>query len=177
MNQWWKHKSGLLIAMAILIFSGLIGCSSQNETAKHTDIQKEQKHTGPETNPMSGDLRETTANIDEMPNFLKNFDPRVTDVYKVAAKHADILDEMPCYCGCGKSANHKSNLDCFIHEFKHGKVVWDSHGTMCGTCMDIALESAMMKSEGKSKLEIRKIIDQKYNKGYAPPTPTPMPTS
>ena len=32
-----------------------------------------------------------------------------------------------------------------------------------------------MKQKGKSTLEIRKYIDNKYKEGYGKPTPTPMP--
>ncbi|WP_093231431.1 PCYCGC motif-containing (lipo)protein [Thermoflavimicrobium dichotomicum] len=156
----------------VLAISGLMGCSTQTEPMDHA----EEKHQ--QTNHISGDLRETTANAKTMPSFLKDLDPKVTQVYQIAAQYADTLDWIPCYCGCGQSANHKSNRECFIHEIKKdGKVVWDSHGTQCGTCMDIALESAMLKKQGKSNKEIRQFIDSKYKKGFAPPTPTPMPHS
>jgi hypothetical protein len=41
--------------------------------------------------------------------------------------------------------------------------------------MEIAVESAKMKKEGKSDKEIRTYIDNTYKNGYATPTDTPMP--
>ncbi|MCL6571405.1 MAG: PCYCGC domain-containing protein, partial [Bacillus sp. (in: Bacteria)] len=37
---------------------------------------------------------------------------------------------VPCYCGCGVSDGHKSNLDCFIDQFGNDNAVveYDSMG-------------------------------------------------
>ena len=56
-------------------------------------------------------------------------------------------------------------------------VVWDAHGTQCGVCLKIAAQTVQLKQEGKSNLEIRHFIDDMYNKGYAKPTDTAMPTA
>ena len=83
---------------------------------------------------------------------------------------------MPCYCGCGESAGHKSNLNCFIQEKREdGSIVWDDHGTRCLVCLEIAVQSAQLHKEGKSLKEIRQFIDDTYKEGYAKPTPTDMP--
>jgi hypothetical protein len=58
---------------------------------------------------------------------------------------------------------------------KNGEITWDSHGTTCGACLEIAAESAALKEQGKSVLEIRTYIDKKYKEGFAKPTPTPIP--
>ncbi|MEX2105013.1 MAG: PCYCGC motif-containing (lipo)protein, partial [Bacilli bacterium] len=42
-------------------------------------------------------------------------------------------------------------------------------------CMQIAVESSKMKQDGKSTLDIRHYIDEKYSEIGAKPTPTPMP--
>lgn len=100
------------------------------------------------------------------------------NAYKTATKNVTLLQNIPCYCGCGQEAGHKSNADCFIQgKTADGKIIWDDHGTRCSTCMDIATTSAQMKQAGKTVLEIRHFIDQKYSQGYAQPTPTPMPQS
>jgi hypothetical protein len=34
---------------------------------------------------------------------------------------------MPCYCGCGKNAGHRSNRDCYIKSVRaDGSVIFDS---------------------------------------------------
>ncbi len=97
-------------------------------------------------------------------------------MYLLAAEASDVLQWIPCYCGCGASAGHKSNLECFVHEQREdGTIVWDDHGTRCGTCIDIAFQSAKLTKEGKSIKEIREWVDQRYSNTGAEPTPTPSP--
>ena len=113
-----------------------------------------------------------------MPSFLNEEPAQVTIAYAAAAKLRDTLQYIPCYCGCGDSAGHKSNLDCFIADVREdGTVVWDDHGTTCGVCQQIALQAAKMKQEGRSDLDIRRFVDQTYAEGYANPTDTPMPNA
>ncbi len=48
--------------------------------------------------------------------------------YQFAIDRPDLLSQVPCYCGCGQDAGHKSNLDCFIKERNGDKVLFDRHG-------------------------------------------------
>ncbi|KKB33364.1 PCYCGC motif-containing (lipo)protein [Bacillus thermotolerans] len=156
-----------LAALMVLI----AGCSSKTEQAETADHHEEgHVHT-----LANGDLQETTSSIKDMPSFLEDKDDQMKAVYLAAAQHPDILEFMPCYCGCGDSAGHKSNLNCFAAEITEEKIVWDDHGTRCAVCLEIAAESILMKEDGHSLKEIRQHIDQKYGEGYAKPTPTPMP--
>jgi hypothetical protein len=156
----------------LLLASGLSGCSS-NEEAAHDD-----GHAAHQEQLPGGDIIETTAGPDQLPSFLKGFDPQIAKVYQAVGHNHSVVEHMACYCGCGESVGHKSNRDCFIREVKpDGQIVWNSHGTTCANCLNIAAESITMKQEGKSLLEIRKHIDNKYKEGFAKPTPTPMPQS
>ena len=124
----------------------------------------------------SGDIQEVTASADILPSFLDGQHEDIRLVYQVAGKATDILEWMPCYCGCGDSVGHRSNLNCFIAETREdGSIVWDDHGTRCLVCLEIAVESVQMAKEGKSLKQIRDAIDSKYKEGYAAPTPTDMP--
>ncbi|RKP54217.1 hypothetical protein D7Z26_12670 [Cohnella endophytica] len=126
----------------------------------------------------NGDIREITASADKLPSFLAKQPTAVQVAYQVAGKLGGTLQWIPCYCGCGESAGHESNLNCFIHETREdGSIEWDDHGTRCNVCLQIAMETAQLKEQGKSNLEIRQYIDSKYSKGYAAPTDTPMPLS
>jgi hypothetical protein len=40
-------------------------------------------------------------------------DPEVRAAYEVARKNPELLEKMPCYCGCF-GQGHKSNYDCFV---------------------------------------------------------------
>ncbi|KEO82108.1 PCYCGC motif-containing (lipo)protein [Tumebacillus flagellatus] len=159
---------GVLSASIIL----LAGCSAAQTGSDKNAVQlNEHQHQ-----VASGDIQEETKSLTDLPTFLANANPKIVTAYKTAAANRDLVNQMPCYCGCGQSAGHMSNMSCFIHEVKpDGTVVWDDHGTRCDTCMNITLESAQLKQDGKSVLDIRNVIDTKYKEGYAKPTPTPMP--
>lgn len=160
--------------LSVLAFSiVLAGCNSQQ--AETTNVKKHQNHT---EHKQTSDIREQTNSKDTLPKFLANREQQIQQIYLVAAQHTDLLKNIPCYCGCGESVGHKSNLDCFINEVKKdGSIVWDSHATSCINCMEIAIESAKYLQDGKTPIEIRKLIDDKYKNGYAKPTNTPMPST
>jgi hypothetical protein len=66
----------------------------------------------------------------EMPDYVVNSSPIVQETYVMASNHQDVLAAVPCYCNCGESAGHTSNLNCFIKEVGPDNAVteWDPHG-------------------------------------------------
>ena len=46
------------------------------------------------------------------------FSGRIAEAYQVARKAPELLEQMPCYCGCYQGNGHQSNLDCYID--RHG---------------------------------------------------------
>ncbi len=129
---------------------------------------KEEEHT------QLGDLRQETASTSELPAFLDDKSDDMKMLYAAVAHHQDLLEHMPCYCGCGESVGHKDNYDCFIDQNNEdGSLVWDDHATRCQACLDIAAESIVMYNDGTSLSDIRNYIDDKYKEGYPEPTPTP----
>lgn len=174
----------------ILAALGLVLSACGNDAAGgHAEPEEDASHEGHDhatpanrevkegqTALPNGDLQEVTASAEELPSFLDDKPEDMRLVYQVAGSATDILEWMPCYCGCGESAGHQNNMNCFVSEVREdGSIVWDDHGTRCLVCLEIAVESVKMAQEGKSLKEIRDIIDETYNKGYAEPTPTPMP--
>ncbi|MGD8192518.1 PCYCGC motif-containing (lipo)protein [Brevibacillus ginsengisoli] len=159
------------------LFLILAGCGTPgNQSSTSHDTHQNTSQPGHQQHAPNGDLQETTASIKQLPNFLNTVDPQIKEVYRIAGDNLDVLKWMPCYCGCADSAGHEHNAHCFVKEVQaDGSVVWDDHGTRCGTCMEIAAISAKMKQEGKSLKEIRNTIDDQYKTGYSKPTPTPMP--
>lgn len=154
------------IVLPLILSVVLVGCGSTNQNEEHSTTHQ----------ASNGDLRETTSSLETLPSFLDGQQEVIRNAYLVASLSTEVLEWIPCYCGCGESAGHQSNKNCFIYEVNEdGSVVWDDHGTRCGVCLQIAVESAVMKKEGRSLKEIRQAIDEKYNEGYAAPTPTPMP--
>ncbi|MFP3916168.1 PCYCGC motif-containing (lipo)protein [Lysinibacillus telephonicus] len=166
-----------LFAALVLILSA---CSSSSENThskeEHLDAEEGMESSTISHNHLSGDLQELTASAHELPEFLDSQPEDIRLVYEVAGQATDILKWIPCYCGCGETAGHRSNLNCFIAESRDdGSIVWDDHGTRCLVCLEIAVESVQMYKEGKTLKEIREAIDSKYAEGYAEPTPTEIP--
>lgn len=158
--------------MILLIL--LVACNEESAKQEVTNPMEHHEESHMQHNPLSGDLQELTA-MGELPAFLNEKHETVAAVYKIALEYADVLKWIPCYCGCGESAGHRSSLNCFIAEIREDEVLWDDHGTRCQVCMEIAVESAKLAKEGKSIQEIRTYIDEKYQEGYSTPTPTEMP--
>ncbi len=176
-----------LFASVILILSACGNAAkdkhTEEEHAAHKNAEEAQTNTEAASSTdheshdhASGDIQELTASADVLPSFLEGQHEDIQLVYQVAGKATDILEWIPCYCGCGDSVGHRSNLNCFIAETREdGSILWDDHGTRCLVCLEIAVESVQMAQQGKSLKEIREAIDTKYKDGYAAPTPTDMP--
>jgi hypothetical protein len=51
------------------------------------------------------------------------------DVHEFAARHPEVLDYVPCFCGC-ENGGHQGNTDCFVaaRDPKGQVVAWDPHG-------------------------------------------------
>ncbi|CAM3224820.1 PCYCGC motif-containing (lipo)protein [Filibacter tadaridae] len=164
-----KKKLMFILIATILVLSAC-GGKAQPSEKEHNMAHGEKNHLP------NGDLQEVTASADILPSFLDDKSEDMRLVYQVAGSAADIIKWMPCYCGCGESANHESNLNCFIDEIQEdGSVVWDDHGTRCQVCLEIAVQSVKMTQDGKSLKKVREFIDENYKEGYAEPTDTPMP--
>jgi hypothetical protein len=61
------------------------------------------------------------------PSFVADAPAEVKTLYEFQVTHGDLMKWMPCYCGCGQNAGHKSNRDCYIKSvYADGSVVFDS---------------------------------------------------
>lgn len=95
----------------------------------------------------------------------------VREAYQFAMAHPEILKAVPCYCGC-VSHGHKHNYNCFMKA--DGEL--DQHGLNCGMCVQTALKAKQLYEKGTSLPEIRKQVDETYQKlPDMKPTPTPLP--
>ncbi|MBN2984874.1 MULTISPECIES: PCYCGC motif-containing (lipo)protein [Cohnella] len=160
------------------VFALLLAACGGGGESQGSAPASEHDHAEHAAKTENGDLREETASLADMPSFLDGQGAQVKLSYTAAAKLRDTLQYMPCYCGCGESAGHKSNLDCFIAAVREdGTVLWDDHGTRCGVCQQIALQAAKLKSEGAADAEIRRFVDETYGQGLGKATDTPLPPS
>ena len=63
----------------------------------------------------------------EWPSFVTDGDPEVQRLYEFQITHGELMRYMPCFCGCGQSAGHRSNRDCYVQSVNSdGRVVLDS---------------------------------------------------
>ncbi len=65
-----------------------------------------------------------------LPDYVMQSPEKVQQTYIIASEYPEVLAQVPCFCGCGVSDGHKSNLDCFVGQFGDDKAVneWDSMG-------------------------------------------------
>ena len=74
--------------------------------------------------------------------------------YQVAKEIPQTLAQLPCYCHCDRSQNHKSLHSCFESE----------HGENCGICINEALMAYNLQKQGVAVNEIRSRIIAAYGK-------------
>ena len=74
--------------------------------------------------------------------------------YQAAKEIPQTLAQLPCYCHCDRSQNHKSLHSCFESE----------HGENCGICINEALLAYNLQKQGVAVNEIRSKIIAAYGK-------------
>ncbi len=121
--------------------------------------------------PQPGPLQEPGA--ENLPDFAYASQDSLR-AYMVALRIPEVLEKIPCYCGCVSmehlGVSHKHLRDCFI--FDDG--TFDDHASYCDICIYEALDVDRWYKEGVPVREIRTRIDAKYGGGkYGPPTKTP----
>ena len=80
-------------------------------------------------------------------------DAKTRAAYQVAKDIPEVLEQLPCFCGCMSHFGHKNNLFCFK----------DMHGSGCEMCEDIALDARKMHDQGMSIMQIQENIKAKYS--------------
>jgi hypothetical protein len=141
----------------------LAGCGTNASTSQHAP-------TAPSDLLPFGGVAAGTA-----VTYPKYVSADLKDAYQFALERPDVLRALPCYCGCGLTIDHKSNLDCFVAgQDKSGAIHFDDHASYCQTCLDIARDAKRLIAEGKRLPEIREYVDRAHGqKGPATDTPKP----
>ena len=101
----------------------------------------------------------------------------VRAVYEFAARHPEVLEYVPCFCGCERGG-HDNNNDCFIAKRDAtGRVAaWEAHALGCEICLDVAQQAMQMHNAGASVTAIRTAVEKRYAGVGGGHTPTPMPS-
>ena len=100
----------------------------------------------------------------------------IAEAYAFAGRNPDVLEFVPCFCGCERSG-HRGNADCFVQSRNADGSVksWDTHGMGCTVCIDVAIDSAQLRRSGASVRDVRSAIEAKYESRFPRKTPTPQP--
>jgi len=100
----------------------------------------------------------------------------VRQVYEFAARHPEVLQFIPCYCGCER-VGHNGNHDCFVKSRAVNGTVreWDAHGIGCAICLDVGRDAMTLFNAGTPVAQIRTAIDRKYASHFPSATPTARP--
>jgi hypothetical protein len=95
--------------------------------------------------------------------------PLTLKAYRYATEHPEMLEQIPCYCGCGGHSGHRFLRDCFIHD----DWTYDDHASFCDVCIGEAIKVQDYLAQGKTLKEARLLIDEEYSKKGGDRTNTP----
>ncbi len=149
------NNSIIMIAVAAVVLIGAVAffsSGSQTTEPKTTMtlkdvralIDKEYGNKAPGTNtpPVKDNYIPILIprKADKLPDFAVT-NSMTLKAYKYATEHPEVLEQIPCYCGCGEHGSivsegkpHKFVRDCFITDGG----VYDDHASFCDVCVGIA---------------------------------------
>lgn len=91
----------------------------------------------------------------------------VQEAYQFAFANPEVLETLPCYCGCAP-LGHKSNYDCYVAGADaSGGLVYDPHALGCQICVDITQDAMRLLREGRSLEAIQRHVNLTYSR-YGP---------
>ena len=143
-----RRSLNLLVAVSIFSIAA-VGCSSPTAAGN------------------SAGTGLAMAAMDQMPADVQAAPVTVREAYQFAVANPDVLQKLPCYCGCGKMG-HTSNYSCYVTGTDaNGAIQYDAHALGCSICVDITQDAMRLLREGKPIPEIRAYVDATYAK-YGP---------
>ncbi len=106
-----------------------------------------------------GSSSKTKENEIKLPSYAYT-NPITLKAYKYATEHPEILEQIPCYCGCGGHSGHRFLRDCYIHD----DWTYDEHASFCDVCVGEAIKVQSYLAAGKTLKEARALIDEEFSK-------------
>jgi hypothetical protein len=139
------HKFIFLLIVMTLVGAAVSSCSTSSSSEVHLVM----------------------APMGQMPMDVQSAPVAVQKAYQFNIANPGIMQDIPCYCGCG-SVGHTSNYDCYASDVDaNGSITFDNHALGCSICVDITQDVMRMLRDGKSPQDARAYIDTTYSK-YGP---------
>jgi len=142
-----RFNRAILLSSAVLLVLALAlaGCSKEGASSESGE---------------SASLK--MAPMDGLPAEVQDAPVAVQQGYQFAVANPELLQQIPCYCGCG-AVGHTSNYACYVKEVDaNGAITFDFHSLGCSICVDITQDVMRLAREGKQTPEIRAYIDETY---------------
>lgn len=74
------------------------------------------------------------------------------EAYRLAKQQPELLENLPCYCGCYFKDGHQNLLDCFR----------DRHAEKCEECQKIAKRAGELSRHGYAAADIKSTLDREF---------------
>jgi hypothetical protein len=175
-----RVRAALAVSVLSIAIGGVsAGCGSgsamtPNDPAAAAPAVEAAMPAGTMTRPAAEEMRTAWA---ARPEYVKALPAAGQEAYKFALARPDVLQWLPCYCGCA-GMQHRSNLDCFFQrrELK-GTYAYEQHASFCDVCVQTANLASDLLRQGNTITQIRAAVDARFGGGTAPGTDTPLPPS
>lgn len=100
--------------------------------------------------------------LDKMPAEVQSAPVSVQQAYQFASANPDVMQHIPCYCGCG-NIGHTSNYSCYVQSADtKGNLTFDNHALGCSLCVNITQDAMRLLKEGKTVPQIKAYVDASY---------------
>ncbi len=87
-----------------------------------------------------------------------SLDASIAGRYIFVSTHPELIQQLPCYCGCMTTAGHASLFDCYYD----AQGTYDQHASRCGVCLGEVDIAQSLLADGAGVTEIRATIDDTF---------------
>ena len=110
----------------------------------------------------SSEVHLAMSPLDQMPMDVQSAPVAVQEAYQFNVANPDIMQDIPCYCGCG-DIGHTSNYDCYVSDVDaNGEIIFDNHALGCSICVDISQDTMRLLRDGQTVAQVRDYVDRTY---------------
>jgi hypothetical protein len=169
-----------LVLLALLGGGAFAGCAGHDSPAPAFDATADSPVGMPNGEGMGDSTmlptpEQISAAWAIRPAYVSHNGHETEEAYAFAVARPDIVEWMPCYCGCA-AMDHRSNLECFLKRREAGApIAFEEHASYCDICVKTALMAKQMLAQGATLTQMRTAVDDAFGRSGAPGTPTELP--